>query len=324
MATTPRSLKGTVAVALDSGVKPLGYLTWFSIPDENVKLSRLKRMLGVHALPTELAPRDTKALNVFKRALREQDGRHRENGHIRDNTVAKVTENEAECVYQVTSLVRNLDEKIIEYAKSFRATFDKRTEGLNFRPLAGANRAEVQEIVLQIQDWYDANGTSVTGAKVRGIVRGYLRNQPDDERGIFGLSGENLRGRAGGIYFIPERHRDELDSLADMLEELYPEHKAYLHYIPLADGASEREIIRRHHIANTRSEMAEAIAATKALIAAERERGLRSNVIAHHRAEFRQLERRTREYAAILQDEQEEIVMMSRVLSKQLDKLLDL
>lgn len=324
MATTPRSLKGAIAVGLDSGVKPLGYLTWFSIPDENTKLGRLKRMLGTHALPTELAPKDTKALNVFKRAMREQDGRHRQNGLIRENTVARVTEDMGECVYQVTSLVRDLDEKIIEYAKSFRATFNKATEELAFRPLAGANRAEVQDIVLEIQDWYDANTTSVTGAKVRGIVRGYLRNQPDDERGIFGLSGENLRGKAGGIYFIPERHRDELDSLAEMLDELYPDHRAYLHYIPLADGASEREIIRRHHIANTRSEMAEAISGTKALLQADRERGLRSNVIAHHRANYRQLERRTREYAAILQDEQEEIVMMAGILSKQLDKLLDL
>ena len=179
-------------------------------------------------------------------------------------------------------------------------------------------------MVLQIQDWYDANTTSVTGAKVRGIVRGYLRNQPDDEREIFGLSGENLRGKGGGIYFIPAKHRDELDSLAAMLDELYSDHRAYLHYVPMADGASERDIIRRHHIANTRSEMAEAIAATKALIQAERDRGLRSNVVAHHRANFRQLERRTREYAAILQDEHDEINMMARVLSKQLDKLLDL
>src|SRR5207253_7987534 len=155
-----RSLKGAVAVGLDSDITPLGYLTWFSIPDENTKLGRLKRMLGVHALPTELAPKDTKALNVFKRAMREQDGRHRENGHIRDNTVAKVTEDELSCVYQVTTLVRDLEEQVIEYSKAFRATFDKRTEGLSFRPLAGANRAEVQAVVLQIRDWYVANSTS--------------------------------------------------------------------------------------------------------------------------------------------------------------------
>lgn len=324
MATTPRSLKGAVAVGLDSDIKPLGYVTWFSIPDENVKLSRLKRMLGVHGLPTELAPKDTKALNVFKRAMREQDGRHRENGHIRENTVAQVTENPAECVYQVTSLLRNLDEQVIDYAKAFRAVFDKRTEQLSFRPLAGANKREVQAVVTQIQDWYDANGASVTGAKVRGIVRGYLSNQPDDERGIYGLSGENLRGKGGAIYFIPAKYRDELEWLSEMLGELYSGGRAYVHFIPMADGASERELVRRHHTANTRQEMAEAITATKALIAADRERGLRTNVIAHHRANYRQLQRRTKEYAELLRDEQDEIVSMSDMLGKQLDRLLDL
>jgi hypothetical protein len=312
MATTPRALKGMVAVSIDSDVTPLGYITWLSIPDESTKLGRLKRALGVHGLPTELAPRDTKAIHTFKRAMREQEGRHRENGHIRETTVAVVKEDGRECIYQVTSLKRDLEDNIIEYSKSVRATFTKATDEMGFSPLAGAKRSEVAEIVFAIQEWYEANTTSVTGARVRGIVRNYLRNQPDDER-----------GKAGGVYFIPAKFRDELDALAEMLEELY-KGKAYLHYVPMADGASERDIIRRHHIANTRSEMAEAITATKALISADRERAVRSDVIAHHRANYRQLERRTKEYAALLQDEQDEIVSMAGILSRQLDKLLDL
>src|SRR3954447_10461097 len=142
MATTPRSLKGAVAVGLDSDIKPLGYVTWFSIPDENVKLGRLKRMLGVHGLPTELAPKDTKALNVFKRAMREQDGRHRENGHIRENVVHQVVETPDDCVYQLSSTVRDLEERIVNYPKAMRVIFNKRTEDLRFNLLGEVKRNE--------------------------------------------------------------------------------------------------------------------------------------------------------------------------------------
>jgi hypothetical protein len=69
-----------------------------------------------------------------------------------------------------------------------------------------------------IQDYYDKNASKVTGAKVRGIVRNYLKSEPDEQRrNVEGLSGENLRGKAGGIYFIPARHVDQLSALAEAL-----------------------------------------------------------------------------------------------------------
>lgn len=321
--TTPSSMQGLVAISADrkdlTGV--IGFLTWFSIPDESVKLGRLRKALGVHGLPMELAPKDTKAINTFKRAMREQDGRHRENGRIRENVVRPVTESGTECVYQVSSTVRDLEERVIDFPKALRVIFDKRTEVLRFNPLGGVKRGEALDVFNAIQDFYEANTKSVTGAKVRGIVRNYLKDQPDDEREIHGLSGENLRGKAGGIYFIPARHRDQLDAVAEMLDDLYGG-RAYLHYAPMADGASEREIIRRHHIANTRKEIQEAIVTTKALLSDDRERAVRSDVAAHHWANFRQLQRRSREYANLLQDEEEEIGSMARILEKQLDKLL--
>jgi hypothetical protein len=110
------------------------------------------------------------------------------------------------------------------------------------------------DMMESIQEFYDKNSTKVTGARVRTVVRGYLRNEPDEQRNVEGLSGENLRGRAGGIYFIPERPRRRVGGAVQHARGAVPG-KAYLHAVPMADSKTEREIIRAHHVANTRQEI---------------------------------------------------------------------
>ena len=106
MPTTPKSIKGVVAVSGNSKIKPLGYLTWFSVPDDSVSLGRLRSTLAKNGLPPSLAPKDTKAINVFKRAMREQEGRKRDNGQTIETTVAQVDETPDQCIYQISRLVR--------------------------------------------------------------------------------------------------------------------------------------------------------------------------------------------------------------------------
>lgn len=321
MPTTPETMKGMVAVSGAKGVKILGYLTWFSIPDEAVSLRRLKQQLAVHGLPPSLAPKDTKGIDTFKRAMREQEGRKQTNGHVVETTVAQVVETSDDCVYQVSTLVRDLDEKVVEYPKAMRVIFDKRSEELRFNPLGGLKRSDAFDLIQAIQAFYDKNATKVSGARVRNVVRHFLRDEPDEQRGLEGLSGENLRGKSGGIYFVPAKHGDALTALSDMLNELY-EGRSYLHAVPLADGASEREIIRRHHIANTRQEMKEAMSECKALLSSDRDRAPRSDVVSNQWARFRAVERRASTYAKLLNDEQEEISDMAEVLRKQLNRLI--
>jgi hypothetical protein len=173
-----------------------------------------------------------------------------------------------------------------------------------------------------IESFYEENATKVTGAKVRGIVRNYLKEEPDEQRSVDGLSGTNLRGRAGGIYFIPAKHKGELEALQAFLDELYPDSRAYLHMVPLADTESEREIIRRHHVANAKEELEEAIKEAKELLRGERDRSVRANVIAHHWARFHAIARRSTSYKDILEEESEEIEEQRKILKKQLDKLV--
>lgn len=323
MPTTPDSMKGMVAVSKDSkGV--LGYLTWFSVPDESVSLRRLKGMLATHGLPISLAPKDTKAIHTFKRAMREQEGKHRTNGHYTETTVDQVVETSDDCVYQISQVKRDLDDRTIDYPKAMRVIFNKQTEKISYNPLGGASRPEIMGMMEAIDAFYDKNATKVTGARVRTVVRGYLRNEPDEQRGVEGLSGENLRGKAGGIYFIPQRNAAELEALSNMLAELYAASNgtAYLHAVPMADSKTEREIIAAHHVANTRQEIKEAMAEVKGLLSSDRDRAPRSDVVANHWSRYQALLRRSAKYEAILSDEQDEIGDLANILKKQLDKLV--
>lgn len=323
MSTTPTSpapLAGLIATG-KAGKGTLGYLTWFSVPDEPISLRRLKQVLMIHGLPPSLAPKDQKAINTYKRTMRAQEGRHRENGIVRETDVRLVVETPEDCVHQISTIARDYDERVVDHPKALRVVFNKTTEDINFNPLKGIPRSEVIPMMEAIQDFYDKNATKVTGARVRGITRNYLRGEPDESRGVEGLSGENLRGKGGGIYFIPARNVDQLTALAEALDEMY-HGRAYLHAIPMADSATEREIIRRHHIANARSEMKESMARIKGLLSADRERAVRSDVVANEWAQFRALQRRAAAYSSILKDEQDEIEDMAAILKRQLDKLI--
>lgn len=316
---TPKSMQGMVAVGDDRDIAPLGYLTWFSIPDESIGLRKLQKSLAMFGLSPTLAPTDTKAIHTFKRAMREQEGRHR-NGTITETDVAQIEETREICVYQITRLERDLEERVIEYPKALRVIFHKETAVIDYEPLDGVPRSEVMPMMSAIQEFYDRNSSRVTGARVRAVVRNYLRNEPNEQLKQEGLSGENLRGKAGGIYFIPAKHADQLKALAAMLNEAY-KGKAYLHAVPMADSATEREIVRRHHNANAMEEAREMMTELRGLLADDRERAPRSDVIAHKWAQFQTLRKRLASYKEILKDEEDEMSQDMAILRKQLDRL---
>jgi hypothetical protein len=324
---TPSTLRGMTAVSRDSDVEKLGYIIWFSVPDEDVKLSKLRKAWGLAGLDPAPLPRDLKAVNAFKRAIRDQAGVHRDeiDGIVTETDVRDVLETQEEVMYQVSRVVRDLDEKVVEYPKALRVWFSKTTEELMFRPLGDIPRREVLPIMDAIQDAYDANSKTVTGAKVRTLVRQYVKNDSDERDNLVGLSGENMRGKGGGVYFVLAKHEEQLEALAEMLHQLYTPHgRAYLYMVPMADGATEREMIRRHHVMNSVNEAKEAMADVAKLLRDDRERGVRENVVKHH---FRRLERlrsRAAQYSGALEEEQAELGVQMDMLQKQLRKLMSL
>jgi hypothetical protein len=333
---TPQRLTGMVAVSKDSKVKPLGYVCWFSVPDESVKLSRLRRIWQLAGLDPKPLPKDQRAVNAFKRAVREQEklGTFTDSatGLRVETDVRDVLENAEDVIYQITRVVRDKDNRAVEYPKALQVWYSKVKDEIDFKVIvpkgvdpkaANLTRQALLGVMESVQELFDANTKAVTGAKVRTLVRSYVKNDEDETLGSVGLSGENLRGKAGGVYFVLAKHADKLESLADFLDELYePQGRAYLYTVPMADGATEREMIRRAHVANTVAEMDEEMEAVRQLLRDGRDREVRSNVKSHHWNRLQALRRRAAEYAEALKDEQEDLTTRLDVLHNQLRKLV--
>lgn len=363
----PTAVRGMTAISKDamSKMKPLGFITWFSVPDEDISWRRLTRIWSVAGLDPAPLPKDPKAINAFKRAVRdlekvgpfvdpdtgERSFTDPKTGYKTETDVRLLLENEEDVIYEVARVTRDPDTGI-EYPKAVRVWFTKERKDpvtgivtggeIGFKPLGGLTRAEVignsttPGIMDQITEAYEANATRVTGAKVRTLVRNYIRddayagrrNGKGDIVGYsFGLSGENMRGKAGGVYFVTHggdgKHLDQLNALAECLHELYPAGKAYLYFVPMADGKSEREMICARQTANCMDELKSELGEVHHLLRDERERGVRENVRLHHEIELEKLRRRVAHYQDALGEEQEELEDKLGILDRQLRKLRD-
>src|SRR5437763_8896937 len=109
-ATQPQRLKGMVAVSRNSGVKPLGFIVWFSRPDEDIKPSRLRRQWVKSGLDPKPLPPSQKSVNAFKRAVRAQEGvsTNDQDGTKTETDVREIQENSELVEYQVSRVMRDL------------------------------------------------------------------------------------------------------------------------------------------------------------------------------------------------------------------------
>lgn len=312
-------------------VKPLGFITWFTVPDEPVKLNKLKKQWILAGLDPRVLPGDPKAKDTFKRAMREQETRERyfdnaaRQWYVTETTVKDVVETPEECVYQINRVVRDTGEKVVEFPKAMLVIFNKATLEIKFKKLGDISRAELLPMMEAITAYYEANAKTITGGQLRTVVRRYIADDFDEQSNTVGLSGENMRGKAGGVYLVLAKYHGDLKALARFLSEIHDNNRAYLYNVPLADGASERELVRRHHTANTVKEIQSEIHAVRELLKGRDEpdrRAVRSNVIEHHMTKLQMLRRRAAQYTEVLKEEQEDIESMAEMLGKQLRALI--
>lgn len=317
------SVRDMMAVSKDSDIAPLGYIVWFSVPNADVSVRRVRKHWGLAGLDMTIVPSDPKQPDAFKRAVRAQESRVREpNGNVVETDVREVVSDADTITYQISRVVRDREEKIVDFPKALKVTYRKFDGELDFQPLGQVSPRDVLPMIKEIQAAYEANGNAIPGSKVRSLVRDFIKDDSHETSGKVGLSGENLRGKAGGVYFVLARFGEQLDALAEFLSHVYPDGRAYLYTVPMADGATEREMIRRHHVNNSIAEAEEAIAEARLLIREDRQRGVRENVRKHHFAKLERAKIRTAMYAEALQAEQEDVNARLEVLNRQLRKVL--
>ena len=331
-AATPRALRGKVGVSPTNSrgggktAEIAGFVTWFSIPDRDMKLPDVKRAWIKAGLERECLPKDPRALYLFKRAVRKQQGRTKhDDGSYTEILVKDVLEASQFSIYQTSRVERDKDQRVVEYPPELRVIFNKETDEINFNRLGDTKLAQVKDMQDDIMDFYEGATKVVDGRKVRTLVRNYLKETDDESAGQHGLSGENLRGKAGGVYFVAAKYEERLAGLAECLDELYGKagDEVYgLYFFPVANDKKTREMIREAHIANTVKEAKQAIRTVGDLLQnADRQVAIRSDVTRHWTRTLHQLKKRSAEYNDILRDEQDEVESIIRQMDKQVRKL---
>lgn len=235
----------------------LGVAATYSHPDDPVPASKLMRSIAKHELDefVDAFPGTRTGTDIFRSACRSVETR-RKNGVTVEIKVDEVTHDSNECVYQVTRMVRDHANKLIEHPKAMTLVYSKATETIDVRKLE--DYKELTGVEEAIREDFERNtkGKTIAGQKVRNGIRDVMHR----------LGGQNLRRKAGGLYFIPDTYRvptshgrtkqmptgPKLDGLADMLHDIYGD-RADFYVIPLPSTKDMKAMVSKHFHLNVRN-----------------------------------------------------------------------
>jgi hypothetical protein len=290
MAGIPKNAVAVSEGALDPD-HYLGRLTLYTLPDQEVRGSKLLRSWAKHGLDVDALPEARQPVHIFQTACSSVKRRRATNGTgDRMQITADEVADNGTCDYQIGVKVWDVANKVIEYKRDMLVTFDKHTAQITTDHDGSDPRLSAVE--QAIRDHFDANEKTVPGQKVRNAVRATLLS----------LGGQNVRRKAGGVYFVPSTYmstrngraetlptKPVLDGLQNVLADLYGG-DADFHIVPFANAEGEREMVRKHFVLNA-NERAEALSlrAINRLREGAGKRAVRSDLMANLWNERREL-----------------------------------
>jgi hypothetical protein len=298
----------------------LGFISLFTVPDEPVPGTKLNRLWAAEALDPSLIPDARKAADVFAQACRQVETRKAGTNpaHRTEVKVDEVSNGPDQRVYQVTRMVTDQANQVIDHPKAMTLVLDKPTadggavavDCINVIPRDPTTFGALKGLADSVLAYYDKNLTTVPGQKIRNAIRDYMKI----------LGAENLRRKSGGVYFVPASGADTLESLERVLAKLY-DGAADLHFIPQANTKAMQAMVAHHHTLNVVKECDEMIARiTNRLKSGGKVRkDLLTNVI----QQKRELGARRKEYAKLLGGEQKKLDGHFDVLDEQIEKLME-
>lgn len=227
----------------------LGRLVMFTLPEEERSTAKLVRVWNAHGLDVADLPDARQPVHVFQSACSSVEARSTgPAGKV--EIAADEVEHNGVSTYQITRRVWDLANRSIEHEKAMRLTFTKDTSLIETEFLGGRTK-ELKALDVAIRKHFEANGATITGQKIRNAVRAQ----------ILKVGGQNMRRKAGGVYFVPRvwfpaPKREQLtlpvlEGLAGVLADLYDE-RADFHQIPLVSGDAEKQMVAKHFQLNVR------------------------------------------------------------------------
>lgn len=319
-------MKADMLTLMDGSKLPLdqvlGVITMFTVPDRAISGTKLNRLWRAEGLDTALIPDVRKPVNVFQQACRTVETRRggtQANGHKVEVKVDEVTNLGDDCIYQVTRMVRDTNNRVIDHNKGMRLTLSKSkaeddpasSNCIKIEPLDKATYGAVKGLADKILDYYDNNQSTVPGNKVRNAVRDL----------ILQLGGESLRRQSGGVYFVPVGGVDTLESVERILEKLYGV-DADFHTWAQPSTKAVQKMVAQHHAMNVQSEADEMIARIIDRVKNSKQK-IRKDLLTNIVQQRRELGARRKQYVDILGTEQKLISEKLSILDDEIEKLME-
>ncbi|HEX6973351.1 MAG TPA: DUF6744 family protein [Vicinamibacterales bacterium] len=308
------------------GVPLLGTLATYTLPDEPKKSNALVKAWANNGLDIDGLPDKRTGAHIFMSACRSVETRKATNGSANvsrrvEISVDEVLHDDKEVVYQITRRVRDLAHKTIEHEKSMRLTYDKALDRIDVTELE--DYETLRGLEESIRKHFEKNRRTIPGQKIRNAIR--------DQ--VLAIGGQNLRRKAGGLYFIPHEYRDGnsmkptapiLQGLQGALEELYGD-RADFYTIPLVADDEQRQMVAKHFAINAVDKSQELMEkALNRVRAGKGQRGVRSDLIANLWNERRLLAGAVDQFDQIVSLERAEIDKNMQDLDDALAKLQEL
>jgi hypothetical protein len=318
----PGLASGAVAVSEDSLGEEhfLGRLATYTLPDEERNGAQLLLTWATHGLDVNDLPEARQPVHVFQSACASVNQRRTTIGGQKAEIRADEIENNGACSYQITVKVWDLKGSTIEHEKAMRVRFDKQTSAISCDML-GYQDVRLKELQARIREHFEANAKTVPGQKIRNAVRATLLK----------VGAQNLRRKAGGLYFVPatwvnERRREEqtkpiLDGLKAVLTDLYGE-RADFYTIPLVNDEGQREMVRKHFTINANERARELSEKAMTRVRQGRgQRGVRAELVANLYQDRRLLLAQVADFEQLVEVERKDIQASLDELDISLEKL---
>jgi hypothetical protein len=299
----------------------LGFITIFTVPDRPVSGTQLAKLWAREGLDPKMIPEARRPVDDFRqacRAVETRKGGNTANGHKTEIKVDEVTNHGDECVYQITRMVRDMANQVIDHPKAMTLFFNKpRAEVdhssancVTVTPQDPATFGALKGLADIITSAYDKNvGKSVPGQKIRNAVRDYLHI----------VGGTNLRRASGGVYFVPKTGVDTLEALERICDDLYG-HDADFGFYPQPSTKAAAAMVADAHVRNVQSEADEMIARITERLKSNGK--VRKDLLTNLVQRRRELGALRKRYIDLLGGEQKLITEKLSMVDDQLEKLM--
>lgn len=250
MARTPRNVVAVTPGGQITQEMILGYIALCQVPNAPQSVAKLRRLWLAEGLDPDLIPKQRRPVNAFQTACRSVETRRSEALRTHEIKVDEVLEDENECVYQITLLVRDKDEKLIDHPKAMRLTFNKHDGTIKDEPLDRKTYKALKGLAENIREEFETNSNKIPGSKIRRAIRASLRAQ------------HSTLIQNKGVFFVPKAGKVTLDSIGNVLSALYSadEGNSELFVIPCANDQAQRDVIADNFQSNVGDEVDELLA----------------------------------------------------------------